>query len=187
VWLDRKNERNKDYRKPSASYAPSRNNPTDAALNSPLHRRHPSEEEHRSEEQAHWKRQIRIEIAALIISSLALAGVVIGYVSLRSQTDAVWETVEAAKASVAQARRQANAAERMAIDAVRPIIWIPKTSLAFPLWYNPSPDGNLAAIFARVEYSNFGSGAALNVRISWCLNIKSIKEIGKTLYCWPSY
>jgi hypothetical protein len=61
--------------------------------------------EHRTKEQTHWLWQDHIGLAATILSTLALIGALVGYFSLRSQTEASWKTAN-------EARRQADAAEK---------------------------------------------------------------------------
>jgi hypothetical protein len=140
IWLDRRHERKKKEQGAGEAETPPRRNPSER-VQAP-HRPHPTEEEHRSNRETHWHRQIQTERLALGLSAIALATAVVGAVFLWSQTKAAWQAVSDAKI-VADIQHGDTVA---ALTLAQRAFVVPNNLSITPL----SPDGKTAALWVLV-------------------------------------
>ena len=81
----------------------------------PIERRHPTEAEHRTAEQWHWRSQTLISRFTLLFSAIAAGAAAFGYWTLN-------DTLTQARRQADEAHRQADSAEKSLVVTTRPFI-----------------------------------------------------------------
>jgi len=112
IILNELDERRKNYG-PSQNHNKPRDHPNEATSpKPPSSSPHPTEEEYRAKEQAHWDRQHCVEVAAVILSGLVAIGAITSAIFAYKALTASQDVARSARDQAEQAKRQADAAAR---------------------------------------------------------------------------
>jgi hypothetical protein len=156
--LDKRDESLKHQNERDDGNNPPRQRPGAPSRDPQTERKYPSEEEHRSHAEAHWRKQILIEGTVLVLSAIAAGAAITAGIG-------AWYTYGQTKLAVGEAgkqttevHRQADAAQKTLVAAERPWIYIAKDTS-----FTSIGAGGKNVLFS-VNLANEGESLARDVR-----------------------
>jgi hypothetical protein len=166
--LDKHDGRLKRHRERADRDGPTDQRPSAPARDPHPEHKHPTEEQHRSNAEAHWRKQILIEGIALGLSAIAAGAAITAGIGAWYTYDQTNLAVVEAGRQTTEVRRQANAAEGAlkltrdnSIAEDRPYVWL-SADLGQPqLIQNRS--GGYQVVW-NFRFENYGKTPALKVK-----------------------